>query len=162
MVCKISNGMKKLIIFVVIVILLGVVAYMFQIGTKEVANPTGSPSPEVSVSPSVSPTVSVSPSASPTATVVSSIKTFTVVGKPFSFTPSQITVNKGDTVVIIFKNESGTHDWKIDEFNSATKILQSGQQETIQFVANKVGTFEYYCSIGTHRQQGMKGNLTVK
>ena len=162
MVCKISNGMKKLIIFVVIVILLGVVAYMFQIGTKEVANPTGSPSPEVSVSPSVSPTVSVSPSASPTATVVSSIKTFTVVGKPFSFTPSQITVNKGDTVIIIFKNELGTHDWKIDEFNSATKILQSGQQETIQFVANKVGTFEYYCSIGTHRQQGMKGNLTVK
>ncbi len=154
--------MKKLIIFVAIVILLGVVAYLFQFGSEEVLNPTSSPSPTASVSPSVSPTVSVSPSASPTATAVSSIKTFTVIGKPFSFTPSQITVNKGDTVVIIFKNESGTHDWRIDEFNSLTKILQGGQQETIQFVANKTGTFEYYCSIGTHRQQGMKGNLIVK
>ncbi|OGN04280.1 MAG: hypothetical protein A2659_03275 [Candidatus Yanofskybacteria bacterium RIFCSPHIGHO2_01_FULL_44_24] len=81
---------------------------------------------------------------------------------PFSFNPAEIRVKKGDTVRIIFRNEKGTHDWVIDEFNARTKILQVGQTETIQFVANKAGTFEYYCSVGTHRQMGMKGNLVVE
>ncbi|MEY4731380.1 MAG: hypothetical protein RL681_326, partial [Candidatus Parcubacteria bacterium] len=46
-------------------------------------------------------------------------------------------------------------------FNAATKVLTDGQSETIEFVANKAGTFEYYCSVGSHRQMGMKGTLTV-
>lgn len=156
--------MKKIIIPMVIV---GVVlaVYLFSRGgSQEATGPTASPSVSVSPSVSASPTTSpsVSPTKTPTPTSVSIIKTFTVVGKPFSFTPSQITVNKGDTVKIIFKSESGTHDWKIDEFNAKTNIIQAGKEETIQFVADKTGTFEYYCSIGTHRQMGMKGNLIVK
>ena len=89
------------------------------------------------------------------------IKTFTVVGKPFSFTPANITVNEGDTVRIVFQNQEGTHDWVIDEFNARTEVLSAGETETIEFYANKKGVFEYYCSVGTHRQQGMKGSLTV-
>ncbi len=154
--------MKKIIILVGIIVVFGVAVYMFQNRSGEVANQTASPSPTVSVSPSVSATATASPTASPTATAVLNLKTFVVIGKPFSFTPSQITVNKGDTVRIIFKNESGTHDWKIDEFKASTKVIQVGQEETIQFIADKTGTFEYYCSVGTHRQQGMKGNLVVK
>ena len=148
-------------------VIVGVVlaVYLFSRGgSQEATGPTASPSVSVSPSVSASPTTSpsVSPTKTPTPTSVSIIKTFTVVGKPFSFTPSQITVNKGDTVKIIFKSESGTHDWKIDEFNAKTNIIQAGKEETIQFVADKTGTFEYYCSIGTHRQMGMKGNLIVK
>ncbi len=103
-------------------------------------------------------TTSVSTPTTPT----SAVKSFTVNGKPFSFTPSTMTVNKGDTVKITFVNEAGTHDWVIDEFNARTKVLQGGQTETIEFVADKVGSFEYYCSVGTHRQMGMKGTLIVK
>ena len=66
-----------------------------------------------------------------------------------------------DTVKIIFKNAKGFHDWTLDEFNAATKQLTVGQSETIQFVADKAGTFEYYCSVGNHRQQGMVGKLVV-
>lgn len=158
--------MKKIIIPIVIV---GVVVavYMFSRGgSQEAANPTASPSTSVSVSPSVSASPTASPAGSqtktPTPTSVSVVKTFTIIGKSFSFTPAVINVNKGDTVKIIFKNESGTHDWRIDEFNARTNIIQGGKEETIQFVADKVGTFEYYCSVGTHRQMGMKGNLIVK
>jgi plastocyanin len=32
----------------------------------------------------------------------------------------------------------------------------------IEFVANKKGKFEYYCSVGEHRAMGMKGNLVVE
>lgn len=86
---------------------------------------------------------------------------FTITGKNFSFTPATLTVKKGDTVSMTFKDESGMHDFKIDEFNIATKQLASGGQETVTFVADKAGSFEYYCSIGKHRSMGMKGVLIV-
>ena len=89
-------------------------------------------------------------------------KTFTVDGDNFKFSLSEIKVNEGDTVVINFKNTGGLHDWVLDEFNAKTKELGDGESETVSFVANKKGTFEYYCSIGQHRQMGMKGNLIVQ
>lgn len=89
-------------------------------------------------------------------------KEFTISGQNFSFAPSSISVKKGDTVKIIFKNTNGFHDLKIDAFKAATKKIQGGSEETIQFIADKTGTFEYYCSVGSHRAMGMKGALTVE
>ena len=80
----------------------------------------------------------------------------------FWFDPKNITVQKGDTVKIIFTNTEGTHDLVIDEFNVATKKTNAGESDTVQFVADKMGTFEYYCSVGNHRQMGMVGKLIVK
>ena len=91
----------------------------------------------------------------------STTKSFTVDGDNFKFLPNAMTVKKGDTVKITFKNTGGVHDLKIDEFGVATAKLAGGQEETVTFVADKAGTFEYYCSIGNHRQMGMKGTLTV-
>lgn len=90
-----------------------------------------------------------------------SVKEFSVEGGMFYFTPKTMTVNKGDTVRITFTNKEGTHDWKLDEFNAATKVLKAGESQTIEFVASTSGSFEYYCSVGTHRQMGMKGTLIV-
>ena len=63
---------------------------------------------------------------------------------------------------IVFKNNKGTHDWVIDEFNARTKTIQSDQTDTIEFIADKLGTFEYYCSVSNHRQMGMVGQLIVE
>jgi len=93
---------------------------------------------------------------------VPSMKEFTVTGENFSFSPAAITVKKGDRVRITFKNSGGTHDWKLDEFGAATRRLQSGQEETIEFVADQAGSFEYYCSVGFHRAAGMKGTIMVQ
>jgi plastocyanin len=90
------------------------------------------------------------------------VKSFTVEGSQFKFSLNEIKVKRGDTVRITFKNVEGRHDWKLDEFNAATQILAAGQEETIEFTATETGTFEYYCSVGTHRQMGMKGNLIVE
>jgi plastocyanin len=90
------------------------------------------------------------------------VKEFTVEGSNFKFIPATLTVKKGDTVKIVFKNSGGFHDWVLDGYpNVKTKQIQGGSQETITFVADKAGKFEYYCSVGTHRQMGMKGTLTV-
>lgn len=123
--------------------------------------PTSTPMPTATPAPA-STTISTS-APKPTATSnAGQVKEFMVSGSPFKFSLNEIKVKKGDTVKIVYTNEGGTHDWVIDEFSARTKVLQAGQTETIQFVADKTGTFEYYCSVGSHRQMGMKGNLTVE
>lgn len=93
---------------------------------------------------------------------VQAVKEFTISGKNFSFTPNMITVNKGDKVKITFKNTAGFHDFRIDEFGAATKQAQAPYEEVLEFTADKAGSFEYYCSVGTHRAMGMKGTLVVQ
>jgi len=90
------------------------------------------------------------------------VKEFTVSGNNFAFVPSIITVNKGDKVKVTFKNSIGFHDFVIDEYGVATKQTQAPTTEVIEFIANKKGSFEYYCSVGSHRMMGMKGTLIVK
>jgi plastocyanin len=92
----------------------------------------------------------------------STVKEFTVDASNFAFSLKDITVKEGDTVKITFKNTVGFHDFRLDEFNVATSVLQAGQSTSVEFVANKKGSFEYYCSVGTHRAQGMVGTLTVE
>lgn len=119
------------------------------------ATPTGtgvsSPLPSPSGSPATSPSA-----ANP------SVKSFTVTGANFQFSPAEMRVQQGDTVRVTFVNSAGVHDWKLDEFNAATQVLQAGQQETVEFVADQAGEFEYYCSVGNHRQMGMVGKLIVE
>ncbi len=93
---------------------------------------------------------------------VSKAVTFDVNGGNFYLKPNMIKVNKGDTVTINFKNDGGIHDLKIDAFNVSTPVIQAGQAASITFVADKTGTFEYYCSVGSHRAMGMKGTLIVE
>ena len=50
------------------------------------------------------------------------------------------------------------HNFNIDEFNVHSKDLAYFESQTITFVANKAGTFHYYCNI--HPE--MKGDITIK
>ncbi|HCI05465.1 TPA: hypothetical protein DEX28_01840 [Patescibacteria group bacterium] len=135
------------------VLLLAVILTFFFMGKTRQSAPVLSPSPEVSLSPTPIPTGSSNEN---------SVKEFEILASNFKFSVNEIKVKKGDTVRIVLKNEEGVHDWKVDEFNAQTEKLQAGQTETIEFVADKTGVFEYYCSMGTHRQMGMKGNLIVE
>lgn len=96
------------------------------------------------------------------AAMVSDVKEVIVEGSPFKFLPAEIKVKKGQTVKIVFKNIAGMHDFVVDEFKARTKVIKANETDTIQFVADKAGTFEYYCSVGNHRSMGMKGNLIVE
>ena len=92
------------------------------------------------------------------------VKSFEVEGKPFEFSVKEIRVKEGDRVRVTFKNTEGMHDFVVEGLDVRTKQIQAGESDTVEFVANKKGTFEYYCSVGNgyHRQQGMKGNLIVE
>jgi len=95
-------------------------------------------------------------------TTQSQVNEFTVEARNFRFSVEEMKVKQGDTVRVVFSNGEGLHDWTIDEFSAKTKQLKAGESEAIEFVADKIGTFEYYCSVGTHRQMGMVGKLIVE
>lgn len=78
------------------------------------------------------------------------------------FDTEEIRVKQGDRVRIVFENTEGFHDFVVDEFNARTKQIPVGQTDTIEFVADKTGSFEYYCSVPGHRQNGMLGQLIVE
>lgn len=90
------------------------------------------------------------------------VKEFTINGSNFSFNPSSITINRGDKVKITFKDDDGTHNLTIDGYNISTKTINSGNSESVQFIADKSGSFEYYCSVDSHRERGMTGTLIVQ
>lgn len=87
---------------------------------------------------------------------------FDITASNFRFSESEIRVKRGDEVKIRLSNTEGMHNWVIDEFNAKTETITAGQSAEVTFVADKTGTFEYYCGIGNHRQMGMKGNLVVE
>jgi plastocyanin len=89
------------------------------------------------------------------------VKEIEVRSEGLVFTPSEIRVNRGDTVRITYVNTRGTHDWTLDEFDVATARIPAGQSETVEFVADQAGEFEFYCSVPGHRAAGMYGRFVV-
>ncbi len=164
-------------IAVVIIILIGIFAILKSrkleapTNTNDTANMedmdmSGDATPEESDSTSTqnnppSSGLNVGVGAGVTATT-GGVKEFTVIGDNFSFVPSAITVKKGDKVKITFKNTEGFHNFVIDEFGVATKSVQAPDTEVLEFTADKTGTFQYYCAVGSHRAMGMWGTLKVE
>jgi len=89
-------------------------------------------------------------------------KTFEIKGLNYSYDIKEIKVKLYDNVKINFTNTEGFHDFKIDELGVATKQIKMGDRESVEFVASKTGTFEYYCSVGQHRANGMWGKIIVE
>lgn len=89
--------------------------------------------------------------------------TFNITGGSFYYAPNEIRVKQGDKVKIVFANAGGMHNLILEAFNVKTKDLKTGESETIEFTADKKGTFEFYCGIGNgyHRQKGQIGVLLV-
>ena len=88
--------------------------------------------------------------------------TFDVVGGNFFYVPNVIHAKKGDTIKINFANGGGFHDFTLDEFKIKIGPLKDGETKSVEFVVDKTGTFEFYCSVGNHRQMGQKGTLIVE
>lgn len=96
------------------------------------------------------------------ATKSADAKEIIVDGSNYKFSPDKITVKKGEKIRIVFKNTDGNHDFRVDELNISTATIRSGEEDYVEFTPDKTGKFEYYCSVGNHRQMGMKGTLVVE
>lgn len=157
---------KNYLVFGGSALLILVIAMLLVFGGRDFFSgaPKVSLNPSPSVSALVSPAESKKPEASPfpAVSVQAPIRDFVFTASDFKYSLSEIKVNKGDVVRIVLQNTDGTHDLRIDEFNVATKMLKTGEEQMVEFVADKTGIFEFYCSVGAHRQMGMKGTLVVE
>lgn len=104
------------------------------------------------------PTPSDEPTQEPAAETSGALQ-LSMTSTNFVYTPNVISAQVGQEVVITMTN-TGTHDFVIDELG-VRQALAAGVN-TIRFTPSKAGTFEFYCSIGSHREMGMKGTITVK
>ncbi|OGK55811.1 hypothetical protein A3J15_03875 [Candidatus Roizmanbacteria bacterium RIFCSPLOWO2_02_FULL_38_10] len=158
-----NNKMMMGLIGLVLLVILGGFVYM-NMKSGSVEDVVVTPTTDIGQQPVViteEPTMTIDETTQ-SVTNDQTVKEFNVDGSNFKFSVAEMKVNKGDTVKVTFNNVEGMHDWVVDEFNARTKQIQAGELETITFVADQTGTFEYYCSVGKHRQMGMVGNLIVE
>ena len=92
----------------------------------------------------------------------SDVQHFNLTGKNFEFSQKEIRVKKGDKIKITFSSTDGFHEWVVDEFNAKTTRVNTGEETSVEFTVDQTGTFEYYCSVGKHRELGMVGQLIVE
>ena len=76
----------------------------------------------------------------------------------------ELTANVGDTIKLtVINGDAIHHDLTIDEFKQSTGPMTAKDQTVVlTFVADKPGSFKYYCATPGHRQVGMEGTLTIK
>lgn len=75
----------------------------------------------------------------------STVREFNMSAQNWSFSPSTITVNEGDTVIIHISGE-GNHGFKLAAFG-VNETVSSGGTTTVKFVATQKGTFTFSCSV---------------
>ena len=98
-----------------------------------------------------------------TEAVEADMQTFEIAGENYAFSQTEIRVQQGSTVKIILSSTEGIHDWVVDGLDLATtRVVGGGDSTEIEFTADTPGTYEYYCSVGNHRELGMVGNLIVE
>jgi cytochrome c oxidase subunit 2 len=90
------------------------------------------------------------------------VREFKMTAKNYDFDPNVITVKKGEKVRLLVTSTDRDHGIKIEGYD-INQVVKKGQTATIEFTADKAGTFEFkcsvYCGMG-HRK--MKGKLVVE
>ena len=125
-------------------------------------NPTPTPAPTPTPSPTPSPTPTPTPDPVPTPAPEPQVRTINMTARRFEFSPSTISVNKGDTVKIVVKSEDVAHGINVPAFG-INKSFKEGETVSLTFVADKTGTFPFLCSVFCGSGHGgMRGEIVVK
>ena len=66
-----------------------------------------------------------------------------VSGANFSFSPSNITVKKGQKVKVVFTANDMQHDFVIDELNVKSDTVTAGNTSEVECTPTEAGEFEY-------------------
>ena len=143
---------------IIVIVLVGIVAVLFVLMSKNSKAPERNNSSE-----NVSENIDSTKIKTEAPVKEFSMTSFTdmVGGEPKpQFSLKEITVNKGDRVRIKITEVSGVHNFNIDEFGVYTETPLN-KESVVEFVADKSGSFVYYCSKPGHRANGHWGTLKV-
>jgi cytochrome c oxidase subunit 2 len=85
-----------------------------------------------------------------------------ITAKRFVHTPREITVKKGQPVVLEFTTLDRLHGFNCPDLGIRTDI-PPGKVTKLRFVPKKVGTFPFHCdTFCGSGHEGMTGTITVK
>ncbi len=86
----------------------------------------------------------------------------------FSFEHPDVTVQQGETAHFLLVNSGRfPHTMTIDDVAGAKTLaapadaLGAGESGTLDAVFSVPGKYDFWCPVGTHREQGMIGTITV-
>ena len=88
-------------------------------------------------------------------------QTFQIEARQFAYSPSEITVNPGDTVTLQLVSTDVVHGLYIDGYDLSVEA-DPGQTAILSFKANKPGSFRFRCNVTCGAMHPfMIGKLTV-
>lgn len=91
----------------------------------------------------------------------SASRAFVIEARQFSYSPSELKVNPGDTVTIQLVSTDVVHGLYIDEYDLSVEA-DPGQTVSLTFVADKPGSFRFRCNVTCGAMHPfMTGKLTV-
>lgn len=89
---------------------------------------------------------------------------YTIDMRNFEFSIKQIKASPGEVITVNVTNSGGSHNFVIAELNLTSRIITAGESDSVTFtIPEDAGgkTFEFFCSVGSHRAQGMVGQVIV-
>jgi uncharacterized cupredoxin-like copper-binding protein len=92
------------------------------------------------------------------------LKTIRVKETEFALKPAEITLEKPGTYLFKAVNSGGTvHALEVEGqgIEEETEEIQPGQSAELK-VKLKAGTYELYCPVDGHKEEGMEGKVIVK
>lgn len=154
--------MKKIALFLVLSIFLISACTQQKAEKPEDLVGQGTPVPEQEVPEQIAGGQGEQAQTSGQTTQPSDVKEFTMTAKQFAFTPDTIEVNKGDKVKLTITSMDVPHGFSIPEYG-INERLNPGKPVTIEFKADKEGTFTAFCSVFCGSgHSNMKGKIIVR
>ncbi len=89
----------------------------------------------------------------PTARAEAAPHRIEVTAKRFAFEPGEITLKKGEPVVLVLKSADVAHGLRIRDLNIAVKVDAGGTAQ-VQFIPQKTGDFIGHCYVFCGRGHG--------
>jgi cytochrome c oxidase subunit II len=84
-----------------------------------------------------------------------------LTAKKFQYSPSEITVKKGQPVAIEIVSLDRKHGFLIPDFKIRTDVKPGGQN-VVRFTPDEAGTFNFHCDLFCGSgHEGMEGTLVV-
>lgn len=85
-----------------------------------------------------------------------------MIASRFKFEPETLQVTEGDRVRLTVRSTDTEHGFSIKRMNVRVAVPKTGEPVTVEFVAERPGTYEFKCSEYCGSGHGrMKGQLVV-
>ena len=88
-------------------------------------------------------------------------RTFEIDARQYAYSPSELQVNQGDTVIIKLASTDVVHGLYVDGYDISVEA-DPGQTATLTFTADKAGSFRFRCNVTCGAMHPfMIGKITV-